>query len=51
MEIDTLPEDTKFSFLVNGHHTELPAVSFLYDNKELARKTFGEEMVLINTSI
>lgn len=46
-----MPEDTKFSFLVNDHHTELPAVSFLYDNKDLARKTLSTKMVLINTSI
>lgn len=46
-----MPEDTKFSFLVNDHHTELPAVSFLYDNKDLARKSLGTKMVLINTSI
>lgn len=46
-----MPEDTKFSFLVNDHHKELPAVSFLYDNKELARKTLGKKIVLINTSI
>lgn len=51
VEIDTVPEDTKFSFLVNDLHKELPAMSFLYDNKGLARKTLGEEMVLINTSI
>lgn len=51
MEIDTEPEDTKFSFLVNDHDAELPALSLLYDNKELARKTLGEKMVLINTLI